>query len=57
MVVAEVIGGENGGGDLPSGVGLLELNKPLIGCDAVARLGIVIENMDGLSYLHWQFHD
>ncbi|KAF7802016.1 uncharacterized protein G2W53_041127 [Senna tora] len=56
-MVAEVIGGKNGGGDLPSSVGLLELNEPLIGCDAVAGLGIVVEDMDGLSHLHWQFHD
>ena len=51
------IGGEDGGGDVPGRVGLLELNEPLIGCDAVAGLGIVVEHMDGLRHLHCQFHD
>jgi hypothetical protein len=50
------IGGEDIGGDIPSGVSLLKLNEPLIGCDAVARLGIVVKHMNSFSYLHCQFH-
>lgn len=45
-------GGEDGGGDLPSGIRLLELDKPLVGRDAIARLGVVVEHMDGLGHLH-----
>jgi hypothetical protein len=51
-----MIGGENGSGDLPNGVGLLELNEPLIGSDAVAGLGIVIQDMNRLGYFHLQVH-
>lgn len=51
------IGGEDGGGDIPGGVGLLELDEPLIRCDAVAGLRIVVQHMDGLGHLHCQFHD
>lgn len=50
------IGGEDGGGDVPGGVGLLELNEPLIGCDAVAGLGIVVQHMNSLGHLQCQFH-
>ena len=51
------ISGEDGGGDVPGGVGLLELDEPLIRCDAVAGLRIVVQHMDGLGHLHCQFHD
>ncbi|KAI9092931.1 hypothetical protein K1719_027454 [Acacia pycnantha] len=56
VVVVEVIGGENGGSNLSGGVSLLELNEPLIGSDTIAGLDIMIEDMDDLSHLQWQFH-
>lgn len=34
---AEVVGGEEGGGDLPDGVGLLELDEPLVRMRSLRR--------------------
>lgn len=50
-------GEEDGGGDVPSGVGLLKLDQPLVGGYPVARLGIVVEHVHRLGNLHGQlFH-
>lgn len=50
-------GEEDGGGNVPSGVGLLKLDQPLVGGHSVARLGIVVENVHRLGNLHSQlFH-
>lgn len=50
-VEAKVVGGENGGGDLPSGVVLLELDEPLVGGNPIAGFRVVVENVNCLSYL------
>lgn len=51
---AEVVGGEEGGGDLPDGVGLLELDEPLVRGHAVAGLGVVVQHVHGLRHLDLQ---
>lgn len=51
-----MVGGENGSGDLPRSIGVLELNQPLIGSDTVAGLRVVVEDVDSLSNLDLQLH-
>lgn len=55
-MVVQLVGDENGSGNLPSILGLLEVNEPLICSDAVAGLRIVIEDVDGLRNLDLELH-
>lgn len=51
-----MIGSEDGGGDFPSEVSLLELDEPLVGSDAVAGLRIMVEDVNSLGDLDLQLH-
>ena len=47
-------GGEDGGGDLPDGVRMLELDQPLVGGHPVARLRVMVQHVDSTSNLRAQ---
>ena len=56
VMMTMMIGSEDGGGDIPSKVGLLELDEPLISSHAVAGLRVMIEDVNSLGDLDLQLH-
>ena len=56
VMMTMMIGSEDGDGDIPSKVCLLELDEPLISSHAVAGLRVMIEGVNSLGDLDLQLH-